>query len=313
MPRTLLQKHRLIRQDPSRRLSRAVRLTTADTNIATDELFGDADARSKPVAFAFSLLRTGAAAGLIFEFGSATRGGAVYVSSGTLVVVAGAGTGSADDGVTLSIANALPLAVRASATLTLSANLTNGATVTIGSKTYTFQTVLTNVDGNVLIGATASDTIDNLIAAINADAGAGTLYAAATVIHADVSAAAGAGDTMTATAKAWGDGANAITVSSSVVGVWGNPSLRGGSAPIKFVVKINPGTGQVKVWRKGIVIGQAVAVNAGFGGAWTDDAAGAVGNVQGAANDRVPGGSQVALANCQLVNGVDVYLRQYVF
>ena len=34
------------------------------------------------------------------------------------------------------------------------------------TKTYTFQTVLTDVDGNVLIGATASDSIDNLIAGV---------------------------------------------------------------------------------------------------------------------------------------------------
>jgi hypothetical protein len=81
-------------------------------------------------------------------------------------------------------------------TLTLVANPADTETCTIGAQVYTFQTVLTNVAGNVLIGASASATLDNLIAAINGAAGAGTTYAAATVEHTQVRAFAGAGDTM---------------------------------------------------------------------------------------------------------------------
>lgn len=81
-------------------------------------------------------------------------------------------------------------------TLTLTGDPLDTETVTIGTKVYTFQTVLTDVDGNVLIGATASDSIDNLIAAINLGAGAGTLYAASMTAGSDVVAEAGAGDTM---------------------------------------------------------------------------------------------------------------------
>lgn len=90
----------------------------------------------------------------------------------------------------------------AKGTLTLTGNALNTETVVIGAKTYTFQTVLTNVNGNVLIGATASDSIDNLIAAINLGSGAGTTYAAATTAHPlqslpnSIIASAGAGDTM---------------------------------------------------------------------------------------------------------------------
>lgn len=68
------------------------------------------------------------------------------------------------------------------------ANLSNGNTATVGGKTYTFQTVLTNVDGNVLIGATTDDTLENFRAAINLDAGAGSTYAVATTINSQVSA-----------------------------------------------------------------------------------------------------------------------------
>lgn len=86
-------------------------------------------------------------------------------------------------------------------TLTLVAQPSDTETVTLGSNVYTFQTVLTNVAGNVLIGASASDTLDNLIAAINLTAGAGTTYAAATTIHPTCRAFAGAGDTMIAKTK----------------------------------------------------------------------------------------------------------------
>lgn len=83
-------------------------------------------------------------------------------------------------------------------TLTLTANITNGDTMTIGTKVYTFQTTLTNVDGNILISAVnASGSIDNAIAAINLGGTAGTDYALAmTAPTESVTAYVGAGDTM---------------------------------------------------------------------------------------------------------------------
>ena len=68
--------------------------------------------------------------------------------------------------------------------LTFTGNATNGQTIVIGDRTYTTQTALTNSDGNVQISSDAprptEGTIDNLVAAINGAAGAGTAYAAAT-------------------------------------------------------------------------------------------------------------------------------------
>lgn len=80
-------------------------------------------------------------------------------------------------------------------TITIAAgNAANGNTVTIGSRTYTFQTVLTNVDGNVLIGVDASATATNLARAINdATTGLGTTHATATTPHPKVYAVAAAG------------------------------------------------------------------------------------------------------------------------
>lgn len=79
--------------------------------------------------------------------------------------------------------------VKASGVLTITdvANL-DGEDVTIGTKTYTFQATLTNVDGNVHIGATVEETLDNLKNAINLGPGAGTDYAAATTKNADIEA-----------------------------------------------------------------------------------------------------------------------------
>lgn len=119
---------------------------------------------------------------------------------------------------------------RATETLTLAANAGNTETVTLGSKTYTWQTVLTDVDGNVLIGASASDSLDNLIAAINLAAGAGTTYAASTTANTDATAAAGAGDTMDVEAISYITTVGNAVVSTETManGSWGDVTLGGG-------------------------------------------------------------------------------------
>jgi hypothetical protein len=118
----------------------------------------------------------------------------------------------------------------ATGTLTFAGNASNTNTVTIGAKTYTFLTVLVNSANNVLIGATASDSIDNLIAAINASAGAGTTYGTGTTANASVTAAAGAGDTMVVTARTSGyAGLSVATTETLGSGSWGAATLTGGS------------------------------------------------------------------------------------
>ena len=107
-------------------------------------------------------------------------------------------------------------------------------TVTIDTKTYTFQETLTNVDGNVHIGGNASATLDNLIDAINLGSGAGTDYAAAMTVHPTVSAAAGAGDTMDITAKTGGTGGNSIEVdATNGDAYWTEWKLTGGAVGVK--------------------------------------------------------------------------------
>lgn len=71
--------------------------------------------------------------------------------------------------------------------------IANAETVVIAGKTYTFQTTLTDSDGNVHIGASRAETIANLVAAVNLDGSgtAGTDYAASTTKNARVIAIAG--------------------------------------------------------------------------------------------------------------------------
>lgn len=116
------------------------------------------------------------------------------------------------------------LAAHARGVLTLTANAANGETVTLGSKTYTFETTLTNVDGNVQIGVDASTSIDNLIAAINLTSGSGTKYAAATTAQPEsITAIAGVGDTLNV-----GAGTNLAhaTTETMANGSWNSSTLK---------------------------------------------------------------------------------------
>lgn len=105
--------------------------------------------------------------------------------------------------------------VAASNVLTFSGQPANNDTVTVDGNTYTFKTVFVDTAGFVLIGATVSDSIDNLVAAINGDAGAGTLYGTGTTPSDDASALNIDNDQMRATANTPGTAGNAITSTES--------------------------------------------------------------------------------------------------
>lgn len=111
--------------------------------------------------------------------------------------------------------------VSATGTLTLTANVTAGDTMTIGGKVYTFRSALTDggLPNEILISAVdASGTIDNMIAAINEAAGEGTLYGNGTEQNEYASAAAGAGDTMTLTAREIGTAGNDVALTETFTG-----------------------------------------------------------------------------------------------
>ncbi len=85
----------------------------------------------------------------------------------------------------------------------------DGDTVTLGTQTYTFQTVLVDVADNVLIGASRATAMINLAAAINDNGTPGTDYGTGTVIHPDVTGKRDGND-MEGIAKVAGNAGNSI-------------------------------------------------------------------------------------------------------
>lgn len=123
--------------------------------------------------------------------------------------------------------------VKASSTLTSDAtNVADGDTVSIGYLTYTFRTTLTNrVAFEVLIGAAAADSLDNLKKAINDSGTEGTHYSTGTYAHPEVTAEANADTTQEVTARNFGTAPNNIpTVESSAHLAWDDTTLGGASA-----------------------------------------------------------------------------------
>lgn len=128
----------------------------------------------------------------------------------------------------------------ASQVLTLTGNLSNADTVTVGGKVYTLQATLTDADGNVHVGADAAGTISNLLAAINLSnagesaVGAGTDYAASMTENAEVEATASSATTLTVTAKTPGSVGNLIaSTETSATASWGAATLASGAGHVQ--------------------------------------------------------------------------------
>jgi hypothetical protein len=124
--------------------------------------------------------------------------------------------------------------VYASQTLTVTGQPSNTNTVVIGGKTYTYQTTLTDSDGNVKIGADAEESLENLKAAINLEAGAGTLYADSMTAHDHVVCSAQNATTLTVKSLVPGKIGNLIaTTETHALGSWGAAVLASGDGSIK--------------------------------------------------------------------------------
>lgn len=140
----------------------------------------------------------------------------------------------------------------ASGVLTATQNFANNETVTVDSNVYTFKTVFVDVAGNVLIGASLSASVDNLAAAINGDAGAGTLYGTGTTASDDASAFNVGNGQMSVEAIAAGTAGNAVTLGETCANAdWnGQTTLIGGlniPGPSSFsVTRLPAGTTGVR-------------------------------------------------------------------
>lgn len=130
-------------------------------------------------------------------------------------------------------------AIAATGTFTVTAiTSANTQTVTIGATTYTFNTSLTNTANNVLIGADVTAMALNLTRAINAGAGAGTLYGTGTVANASVTATSALG-VVTLTAITAGTAGNSVATTETLTNsAFGAATLTGGEA-VSSVGKID--------------------------------------------------------------------------
>lgn len=179
--------------------------------------------------------------------------------------------------------------VTATGTVDNTVSVVDAETVTVNGKVYTFQNVLTNVDGHVKIGIDTAHTIQNFVHAVNLSGGlAGTDYAAATTVNVDVTASAAslAAVACTLTAKtAIGADGNALTLatSSASLAVSG-ATLTGGITKVVFSAILGGAQGN------GLVTTKNTMANATFSNAST---AGGADTVGADANWSPSGGEQM--------------------
>ncbi len=173
-------------------------------------------------------------------------------------VVLGAGAGTLYAAATTAHPDVTAAQGSSYATGTLTGTtIADGNTVTLNGKVYTFQNTLTDVDGNVKVGLDDSESLDNLIAGIRLGPGAGVKYAASMTLHATMTASAGSGDTLVATAKTSGEAGNALTTTATLTaGGWGAATLTGGADALLATAKV---TGE---------IGNAITVAETISGSW---------------------------------------------
>lgn len=125
-------------------------------------------------------------------------------------------------------------AVKAISTLALGATPVDTHTVTIGAKVYTFQTALTEADGHVLIGASATTAATNLFHAINKSGGtSGTDYANAMTANADFVATNPSAAHVTITAKVAGVRSDATTTTVASA-TWTGATVGSGAGATSF-------------------------------------------------------------------------------
>ena len=106
--------------------------------------------------------------------------------------------------------------VPATTTFTSTGVATDTNTMTIGGKVYTLQASLTNVDGNILIGADAAATCQNIYDAVNLTGTAGTQYAAAMTANTRVKAISVSATTVVFQALTPGEVGNLIATTDTV-------------------------------------------------------------------------------------------------
>ena len=126
----------------------------------------------------------------------------------------------------------------AQAVLTVSANPGNTETVTTGSTTYTFVNSLSSAN-DVLIGASASDTLDNLVSAVNGTAGEGSTYGTGTTANTEAMGERTDTQEFTATAilPATNAGNDIVSTETLANGSWDDTTFSSGVAGLVWTAR----------------------------------------------------------------------------
>lgn len=164
-----------------------------------------------------------------------TIGTDIYViagdSSNSKNINISGGTKTKATGVLTLTGNIVP-GVHAESVLTSDGTIpSSGDTVTIGDETYTFVSSLSDpaIPFEVVIGTSAATALDNLKAAINLSAGAGSVYGTGTTKNTSVVATDNTDTTQKVVARVPGTAGNSIAVSETSNHLsWGGSTLGGG-------------------------------------------------------------------------------------
>lgn len=152
-------------------------------------------------------------------------GGTLY---GVIVNSHSSGTLRFNDG----LSGTTSAGVKATQTITTTGTFSDGEVVTAGDVTYTMRTALSSpaVKNEVLIGASAAASLDNLKSAINATAGVGTTYSTGTVANPLVTATTNTNSTQVVEAYSVGTYGNSIPVATDAANAsWGDDVLASGA------------------------------------------------------------------------------------
>ncbi len=153
------------------------------------------------------------------------------------------------------------LGLRATGILTLTGQPLTTETVILDGVTYAFQDTLTDVDGNVLIGTDAGDSLRNLLAAMDLSAVffdkiAGTHYALSQTLHTTITGVVASGTVVNFSAAVGGTGGNSLATTETLTnGFFGGGTLSGGAASVPLEVDF-------VVHQKGNGIGRGFAAEA---------------------------------------------------
>lgn len=162
-------------------------------------------------------------------------------------------------------------AVKATVVFTLTDVMQDGETITLGvggaQKIYTFRTALSSPaqPNEVLIGASAAASLDNLKSAVNGSAGEGTTYSTGTVAHTQVTATTNTNTEQTFEAITAGTIGNTyVSTETTANGSFASATLTGGlQAIVNLVNTFTPVAGTMYDFGSDVAFGEGLYLTIG--------------------------------------------------